>query len=117
MIPLSQFFDFYARRQYEFTLGWQTVGQFAQLLTFETFAMVFCDKFSISGIPALLIYIGVPIAAVIAMIYLGHLMIRSGYANKLQKFGWDINEEWAETVSSVRKIAKKMCEEENRTIK
>ena len=108
MIPLSHLFGFYSERHYEFQLGWGLVGQLSALITFETFAMVFCDKFGISGTPSLILYAGAPICAVIMVTFLGHKMIQSGYANKYQQYGMNVNTDWKNTVKNVKDILDKI---------
>jgi hypothetical protein len=106
MIKLAHFFEYYADRQNEFQTGWQLVGQSFTLITFETFAMVFCDKFGIVGTPALMIYIVAPVAAVLSVIYLGHKMIRSGYASTYLKANANVNADWKRLVANVEKLCK-----------
>lgn len=112
MINLSRFFEFYAQRQNEFYLGWQLVGQSFTIITFETFAIVFCDKFGIVGTPALFIYVVAPIAAIIAVIYLGHKMIRSGYANAYLKANANVNSEWTTLIANVDTLCKELKKNE-----
>lgn len=104
MIPLDHLFDYYSKRHYEFQLGWGIVGQAFSLLTFETFAMVFCDKFGITGYPALFMYAVLPIVGVIGVTYTGHKMVTTGYANKYQQYGMNVNKDWENTVKSVKWI-------------
>jgi hypothetical protein len=110
MIDLSRFFTYYANRQNEFQTGWQLVGQSFTIVTFETFAMVFCDKFGIYGNPALLVYFVAPIAAVVSVVFLGHKMISSGYAHKFQQANMNINQDWkkhlAESCSMLEELQK-----------
>ena len=101
MIPLSHLFDYYSKRHYEFQLGWGLVGQISALITFETFGMIFCDKFGIYGYPALAIYAGIPLFAIISVTFLGHKMIKSGYANKYQQYGANVNKDWESMVKNV----------------
>jgi hypothetical protein len=108
VIHISHLFDYYAHRQYEFMLGWQLVGQVSALITFETFAMVFCSKFGIVGLPALVIYAGVPVISVVGIIYLGHEMIRTGYAHKYQQYGMNVNKDWENTVKHIAWIREQM---------
>jgi hypothetical protein len=104
MIPLSHLFDYVSHRQYEFTLGWGIVGQLTSVISFETFAMVFCDKFGIYGWPSLGLYVGVPIIGLLAVTYIGHKMIASGYAHKLQQFSWDVNKDWMNAKENIDEI-------------
>lgn len=101
MIPLSHLFDYYSKRQYEFQMGWSIVGQISALITFETFAMVLCLKLNLTGPPAMAIYIGVPITALVGVTILGHKMIGSGYASKLQQYGMNVNKDWETTVKNI----------------
>lgn len=104
MIPLDHLFDYYSKRHYEFQLGWGIVGQVSALITFETFAMVFCAKFNITGTPALFLYAGAPIVSVLLVTFLGHKMIHSGYASKYQQYGWNVNEDWVEMKEHIKCI-------------
>lgn len=106
MIPLEHLFNYYSKRHYEFQMGWGIVGQVSALITFETFAMIACTKFGITGELALFIYAGVPIVAIIGVTYMGHKMIKSGYAHKYQQYGANVNKDWADTVEKVDKICK-----------
>lgn len=108
IIRLGHLFDYVSRRQYEFQLAWGVVGQFSALIAFETFAMVFCDKFGIKGTPSLLLYLVTPIVAVICVIWIGNQMIRTGYAHKYQKYGMDVNKDWQDTVGKVDEILKRL---------
>jgi hypothetical protein len=112
MIDLSRFFEFYAHRQNEFQTAWNLVGQSFTLITFETFAIVFCEKFGIVGTPAIMIYVVAPIAAVVCVIYLGHTMIRSGYANVFYKAQQNLNKDWENHLKETAIICKKLQEME-----
>lgn len=104
-IPLGKIAEYVSKRQVEFQTAWSVVGQFSALITFETFALVFCTKFNISGTPALFIYVAAPIIAVITVTYMGNGMIRTGYAHRYQKYGMDVNKDWKETVDKVDKMS------------
>lgn len=108
MIPLEHLFDFYSKRHYEFMTAWGLVGQVSALLSFETFAIVFCDKFGIFGLPAIALYIASPIAAVVAVTYMGHKMIQSGYADKYQQYAANVNRDWKGIVKNISAIKKAM---------
>ena len=106
IIPLDRFFDFYSTRHYEFQQGWGLVGQGFTLISFETFAMVFCEKFGIYGLLSLVIYTVVPISAIIMVTFLGHKMIQSGYSTKLQQYAANVNKEWGGIVKGISTIEK-----------
>jgi hypothetical protein len=103
-MTLERLFDFISKRQYEFYLGWSVVGQFTALFAFETFAMVFCTKFGIVGYPAMFLYLIAPVLAVIAVVFLGYKMIKTRYAHKYQKYGWDVNEDWVSMKKDIATI-------------
>jgi CMP-N,N'-diacetyllegionaminic acid synthase len=100
MVNLSHLFDYYSKRHYEFQQAWGIVGQAFTLISFETFAMVFCDKFSITGYPAMVLYIGFPIFAVLGITYMGYKMIQSGYASAFQQNAANVNPQWVELVTN-----------------
>jgi hypothetical protein len=114
MIPLQHLFSFLSKRQYEFQMAWGVFGQAFTLLTFETFAMVFCDKFGITGYAALFMYAVVPIAGVIAVTYSGHKMVTTGYATKYANYGSNVNSDWVELINNVKTIQKQLKEIEER---
>jgi hypothetical protein len=82
-------------------MGWSIIGQISAFITFETFAMVLCTKLDLTGYSAMIIYAGVPITALIGVTVLGHKMIGSGYASKLQQYGMNVNKDWEMMVSNV----------------
>jgi hypothetical protein len=108
MIPLSHLFDYYSKRHYEFQMGWSIVGQISAFITFETFAMVLCTKLNLTGYPAMAIYAGVPMAALIGVTILGHKMIGSGYASKLQQYGMNVNKDWEGMVQNIKWMREQM---------
>ena len=112
IIPLEHLFHWFSLRQYEFQMAFGVFGQLTTILSFETFAMLFCAKFGIVGIPAIFIYIFLPILAVIGMTYTGHRMVRSGYASKFQENAANINPEWIQLVKNVDCIKKRLDEQE-----
>jgi hypothetical protein len=114
MIPLQHLFDFYSKRHYEFNLGWSVVGQATSLLAFETFAMVFCDKFGIVGYPAMVLYFGAPAVALIGITFMGYKMIQSGYATKYANYGSNVNSDWVELTNNVKAIRNQLEEVQER---
>ena len=110
-IHLAQFFDFYSKRHYEFNIGWAVVGQATALLSFETFAMIFCEKFGISGTPSLIIYAGLPIFAIVGVTFMGYKMIQSGYATKLSQYSSNVNTDWQDLCANAAYCRKKLEEE------
>jgi hypothetical protein len=83
-------------------MGWSIVGQISAFITFETFAMVLCTKLNLTGYPAMAIYAGVPMTALIGVTILGHKMIGSGYASKLQQYGMNVNKDWEGMVQNIK---------------
>lgn len=108
MIPLQHMFHWISLRQYEFQMAWGVFGQAFTLLTFETFAMVFCDKFGITGYPALFMYAILPVMGVIGVTYSGHKMVTTGYAKQFQKNAANINQDWIDLLADVKKIREKI---------
>jgi hypothetical protein len=104
MIPLDHLFDYYSKRQYEFQMAWGIVGQAFTIISFETFAMVFADKFGITGYPALLLYFGAPIVALVGITFMGYKMIQSGYATKYQQYAANVNKDWENLVGNISYI-------------
>jgi hypothetical protein len=104
--------SFIARRHYEYKQGWDLVGLSWQLLSFETFAMIFCEKFQIYGIPAMCVYFGSPLVAVLGIMLLGRKMIQVDYANKLAQIGMDVNKDWVDMKECIRDIHRKVKEDD-----
>ncbi len=100
----------FAHRQYEFSMGWSIIGQATQLFTFETFAMMFCDKFGIYGMAAFLFYFAIPVTVVIAVTLLGIKLMRINYAAKYMKYQSDVNPDWEQMCKDTKAI-RKMVEE------
>jgi hypothetical protein len=95
---------FVSRRHNEFAYAMGIIGQVFYIFTFETFAMIFCDKFGISGFPAVFVYIGLPIVGLVGIIAFGNGLIRSGYQNKYNKYSANINEDWVRLCNDVREL-------------
>jgi hypothetical protein len=111
---LSHLFDFISHRQTEFQWGWNIVGLTSSVIGFETFAMVFCGKFGIYGYPSLLIYLGIPVLALIGITFLGHNLIKSGYAHKYQQYNANVNQDWVNSVEDIRWIRKELERQKTR---
>lgn len=104
---------FLSRRQVEYQQAWGVVGQVFTLLTFETFAIVFTDKFGITGYPSLLIYVVAPVLAVLFLLYLGNKMIKTEYVHKYQKYGMDQNKDWVRAMETIERLNKYLDEREH----
>ena len=101
---LERLQKFISRRHYEFTISWSFIGQGFAILSFETFAMLFCQKFDIYGIPAMAIYLGIPVVGCIICVLLGMWMIRSGYQHQYAKYASDTNGDWVEMKDNIKEI-------------
>ena len=110
----EELLGFISRRQVEFQRGWMVVGQISALITFETFAMVFCTKFGITGDVALGIYTFVPLAAVFGVTFLGWEMIRSGYAHKYLQYDQNQNKDWKKAMEVIQRLNTYLDERENK---
>jgi hypothetical protein len=93
-----------AKRQTEFQTAWNIFQYIFPIMSFETFAMLFCDKFGIYGISAILIYIALPIAGFIGVIISGQILIRSNYQYIFMKNSADLNNDWKEVVEILREL-------------
>jgi hypothetical protein len=96
-----------AQRQTEFQTAWNIFQYIFPIMSFETFAMLFCDKFGIYGIPAILIYIALPIAGFVGVIISGQILIRSNYQYIFMKNSADLNNDWKEVVEILRELREK----------
>ena len=112
MIPLQHLFRWVSLRQYEFQMAWGVFGQAFTILTFETFAMVFTEKFGITGYAALFMYIVLPIAGIIGVTYSGHKMVTTGYAKEFLKNAANINQDWIDLLEDVKAIRE--CQEKDK---
>jgi hypothetical protein len=93
-----------AHRQTEFQTAWNIFQYIFTIMSFETFAMVFCGKFEIYGIPAILIYIALPVAGFIGVIISGQILIRSNYQYIFMKNSADLNNDWKEAIEILREL-------------
>ncbi len=93
-----------AQRQTDFQTAWNIFQYVFPIISFETFAMVLCDKFGIYGIPAIIIYILLPIIGLITMIFVGQILIRSNYQYLVMKKSMDINKDWKEILEILREL-------------
>jgi len=100
----EELLGFISRRQVEFQRGWMMVGQISALITFETFAMVFCTKFGITGTPAFCIYTILPVVAVLGVIVLGWEMNRSGYSHKYLQYDQNQNKDWKKAIEIIHRL-------------
>lgn len=107
-MDLDRLGDYIAEKHSYFQIGWGTFGQFFQFFAFESFAILFCEKFGISGYPSLLIYIVAPFAIFLFVILLGETMVITGYQHKYQKKGADFNNEWKEVVQIMKLVKSKI---------
>lgn len=110
MTRLDRIFHYLSKRQYEFQMAWGVFGQAFTIVTFETFAMVFTEKFGITGYPALFLYAVVPIAGIIGVTYVGYKMVTTGYAKQFQKNAANINQDWIDLLEDVKKIREQLEE-------
>lgn len=108
MIPIQHLFHWLSLRQYEFQMAWGIFGQAFTIVTFETFAMVFTEKFGITGYAALFMYIVVPVAGVIGVTYSGYMMVKTGYAKHFTKNAANVNQDWIDLLADVKKIREKI---------
>lgn len=104
MIQLDNLFHYLSKRQYEFQMAWGIFGQAFTIVTFETFAMVFTEKFGITGYPALFLYAIVPIVGIIAVTYAGYKMVTTGYAKHFTKNAANVNQDWIDLLKDVKMI-------------
>jgi hypothetical protein len=95
-------------------MAWGVFGQAFTIITFETFAMVFADKFGITGYPALFLYAVVPVAGIIGVTYTGHKMVTTGYATKYANYGSNVNSDWVELTNNVKAIRNQLEEAQER---
>lgn len=96
-----------ALRQTEFQTAWNIFQYIFPIMSFETFAMVFCDKFTIYGLPAIIIYVVLPVVGFVGVIILGQILIRSNYQYIFMKNTADLNNDWKEAVEILRELKKK----------
>jgi hypothetical protein len=96
-----------AQRQTEFQTAWNIFQYIFPIMSFETFAMIFCDKFGIYGTTAILIYIVLPIAGLIGVVISGQILIRSNYQHLFMKNSADLNSDWKEAVEILRELKKR----------
>jgi hypothetical protein len=102
----DQIFSYVSKRQTEFGTAMSVLGQLFYIISFETFAMVFCEKFNITGIVAGMIYIAIPFVGLIIIIAIGHLMIRTGYQKAVAEYGSNINKDWVKLIEDTKEIRK-----------
>jgi hypothetical protein len=93
-----------ARRQTEFQTAWNIYQYIFPIVTFETFAMLLCEKFGIYGNSAILIYIVIPVIGFIWVIISGQVLIRSNYQYIFMKNTADLNNDWKEVVEILREL-------------
>ncbi len=93
-----------AKRQTEFQTAWNIFQYIFPIMSFETFAMIFCDKFEIYGITAILIYIVLPIVGFIGVVISGQILIKSNYQYIFMKNTADLNNDWKEVVEILREL-------------
>jgi len=86
--------DWIAWRKYEFDTAWSYGAYVFQFLSFETFAMVFCDKFGIIGLPAIFIYVIMPPIAMIALVCFGRGLINIKVQEKYAQICQNMNPDW-----------------------
>lgn len=99
-----------SERHCEFGIAWSLIGQGFSLLSFETFAILFCEKFSIYGPLALFIYVGIPVIGLIICIILGHLMLKTGYQDAYARYASDANSDWKRLCKDVKEIKEELKE-------
>jgi len=87
-----------AHRKYEVDSSWGYGAYIFQIFSFETFAMVFCDKFGISGATAGFVYCAVPPLGFVGMIITGQIMIRAKLQEKYSKICADQNPDWLRVI-------------------
>ncbi|MFA5247906.1 MAG: hypothetical protein WCX79_00540 [Candidatus Paceibacterota bacterium] len=102
-IPLS-ILKYIADRQTEFQTAWNIYQYVFPIVTFETFAMLACEKFGIYGNAAILIYIIIPIIGFIGVVISGRVLIRSDYQYLFMKNSADLNKDWKEVVTILREL-------------
>jgi len=93
-----------AQRQTEFQTAWNIFQYIFPIISFETFAMVLCDKFGIYGNLAILIYIVLPIVGFVGVILSGQVLIRSNYQYLFMKNSADLNTDWKEAMMILREL-------------
>jgi hypothetical protein len=93
-----------AQRQTEFQTAWNIFQYIFPIISFETFAMVLCDKFGIYGNLAILIYIVLPIVGFVGVILSGQVLIRSNYQHLFMKNSADLNTDWKEAMVILREL-------------
>ena len=93
-----------AQRQTEFQTAWNIFQYIFTIMSFETFAMVFCGKFGIYGVTAILIYVVLPIVGFTGVIISGQILIKSNYQYIFMKNAADINKDWKEVVDILREL-------------
>jgi hypothetical protein len=93
-----------AQRQTEFQTAWNIFQYVFPIISFETFAMVLCDKFGIYGNLAILIYIVLPIVGFVSVILSGQVLIRSNYQHLFMKNSADLNTDWKEAMVILREL-------------
>jgi hypothetical protein len=99
--------DFIAWKQYEYVTGSTWLQYILQFLSYETFAMLFCAKFDITGIWALSIYAAAPPVIIVVGIVLGKLQIKSRYQERYLKICADMNPDWKKAMSKIEEVDKK----------
>lgn len=92
-----------AHRKYEIDASWGYGAYVFQIFSFETFAMVFCEKFGINGTPAIFVYCAIPPLGFIAMILIGQAMIRVKLQEKYSKICNDMNPDWRKFIGKDKK--------------
>ena len=103
----EQILKYIAQRQTEFQTAWNIFQYVFPIMSFETFAMLFCDKFGIYGTLAILIYIALPIAGFVGVIISGQILIRSNYQYIFMKNSADLNNDWKEAVEILRELKRR----------
>ena len=93
-----------ADRQVEFQTAWNIDQYVSSILMFESFAMLFCDKFGIYGIWAMLLYLGAPPICFVIVTLQGILMIRSNYQGAYAKAAANINPDWKKALEKIDNI-------------
>ncbi len=97
-----------AQRQTDFQTAWNIFQYIFPIISFETFAMILCGKFGIVGVPAILIYIALPIVGLLVLIVIGQILIRSDYQYLVMSKSMNINKEWTEILERLRRIDEKL---------
>lgn len=58
-----------------------------------------------------MLYIGAPVLAVLAVTFTGYKMIKSGYADKYQRYSMNVNQDWKNLMDNFEKIQKHIIKE------